>query len=584
MKKIYKLLAVLFGVTFLMSGLAGCNRGDGDVQRVDSQKTQLYVKYYSGGLGNAWLDQCMADFETKFADYSFEEGKRGIQFMKDFEKITIQVDLVAGNPSQLFIMEGSDYNEFVSKGVLMDLTDIVTSPAVTGPDQKESETISSKISAERQSYYNVGTASEPAYYGIPFYESSLSAIYNVDLFDEQGWYLRADADTENMTYEDLQSYEKVYSLFVRPGSDAARSAGPDGKTAAAGEAYGYDDGLPATYKDFQALLTCIVSSSVYPFIWNGYSTDYLTSFALEAWANNSGCDEIKLSLTMGESGKSSLTLVDLNGDGTIKKENGEPVLRSSTEITEDNGYLLHLQEGKLDALSLVKMMIGAGYYGDSFSPSFSHRMAQGYFINGYEKGTVDKPIAMLIDGSWWNSEARTDYTSENERMTKRFATLPLPSPEKRESGEEVRNVKISERSSWMFIKKNCDPAALKAAKMFMSYLQSDEALNTFSVNTDMLRAMDYEVTEQNLNKMSYYGRDNYRLSRAETTDWVDWVPMSDATKSNPSLVEANVWGFSNGSISNPFIYFAENRSATVEDYFLDIYNYYCGDNGSNWTL
>ena len=566
MKIIKKVLSVMLTAAFAASALLGfssCAREGG--QRVDSTKTQINLRYYAGGLGTDWIDAAIKAFEEKYANYSFEEGKVGVQVMKDYVKGAETPDLVKGSTNHVYITENVNYYEFVTKDVMLDLTDLIKDYAATGPDSKESgKTIEEKISDSRKNFYNMGTASDQKYFALPYYESSVSLIYNVDLFDKKGWYLIDGKSAEGMTEEQLKDGQTVYSLFLDSDPTATKSAGPDGIKGTS------DDGLPATYADFQALLTMIEWNGAYSFISNGY-TDYFTPCATEIWATASGLDEISLSMSF--EGKSN-TLLELDANGNVQyDENGNLKFLPETDIIPSNAYMIHQQKGKLDAIEFVKMMMNSSYYADSWSPSFSHRMAQKTFINGYENGTVDKEVAMLVDGSWWNCEAKTDYQSSEERMTKKFATMPIPKPDASQVGENT--VRLSERNSMMFINKNTPENALPAAKTFVSFLQSDEAMSLFSVYTDTLRAMDYKISDENLAKMSYYGRNNYVTSRAETTDWIDWLPTTTVTKLNASMLDTESWGFNNGtSTSAPFTYYKDNKNTDPVDYFRQIWKYY----------
>lgn len=566
MKTLKKTLALMLCAISAASGLAACEGRENGVE-VDTGKTQLYVKYYKGGLGAEWIEQTIADFEAKYANYSFEAGKTGVQIHKDFEKSNIQADLVPESPNHVFLLESMNYYEFYSKGVMYDLTDLVKGYAAIGPDAKETgKTIEMKMSDARKSYYNMGTEAKADYKALPFYESSMSLIYNVDLFEKKGWYF-----AEGMTEDQQKDFAAVYPLFIPAGDTTTKKAnGPDGVYGTA------DDGLPATYADFQALLTVITSSGAVPFISNGYSTDYLTSVATEVWATASGLDEISMNMSLNGS---SNTILDLDGDGNVQyDEQGNVKVLENFEITPSNAYMLHAQKGKLDAIKFVKMLMNAGYYSSSFSPSFSHRMAQKNFINGYENELCDSEIAMLVDGSWWNSEARTDYTTSEERTTKRFANMPIPKPDASQIGENT--VRVSERSSLMFINAYTPANVLPAALEFMSYLQSDEAMNTFSVNTDTLRGMNYEIKAENLEKMTYYGRSNYEMSRASTTDWIEWLPTTLIAKQNTAMLSSNSWGFNDGKETNPFKYYRANATTEATAYFTKIFNHY----KSGWNI
>ena len=105
-------------------------------------------------------------------------------------------------------------------------------------------------------------------------------------------------------------------------------------------------------------------------------------------------------------------------------------------------------------------------------------------------------------------------------------------------------------------------------------------MNTFSVHTDMLRGMNYEIKPENLEKMTYYGQANYEMSRSEKTDWIEWLPTTLIAKQNTAMLSSNTWGFNDGKETNPFKYYRANTSTEPTAYFSKIYNYY--KNG--WNL
>ena len=67
MKVLRKTLALTLCAMSAMSGLVACG-GREPAPNVDDGKTQLYVKYYKGGIGAEWIEQTIADFETKYAN------------------------------------------------------------------------------------------------------------------------------------------------------------------------------------------------------------------------------------------------------------------------------------------------------------------------------------------------------------------------------------------------------------------------------------------------------------------------------------------------------------------------------------
>ena len=559
----------------LLAGAAGCEgRESEDSQApIDSTKTQLYVKYYNGGLRREWLDKICESFENDYANYSFEEGKTGVQIVKDFEKTHVLADNVASSSYNVFVMENVDYFDFISKNAMMDITDVVQGYAPIDASANETKTIESKLFADSKSFYNVGSDSSPRYYGLPFYESSCAINYNIDLFEERGFYFAEGKTAEGMSEDDLNSYEKVGPLFVTSSSDK-KSKGPDGKTGTIeGVDYSWDDGLPATYADFHALLTYMSVDGVTPLIWNGYETGYLTSLALSAWANSSGADQMRNILTFSGT---STKIIDLDAKGNPKKDaDGNYVYADDLSVTAATAAQTHQQQGCLDACNFVSTIMSNSsyYFGQGFKPSFMHTTAQNYFINGTEDATlVEKPIGMLVDGSWWNSEATEDYKGDGKK-TKRFGVMPMPKPTAAQIGED--NVVVSDRDSSIFVNASTPSNLVKAAKTFVAYLNSDRSMNTFSRYTDMVRLMDYELTDETLGSMTYYGKMAYQYFRAPSTKHLDWRPMNQSAASKATALGYRKWGFSiDASNDNPFKIFYEGKASSGEDLFAKINKYY----------
>ena len=86
MKNMVKIFSLLLCLMMTFGFAVGCRRDNSEDQKVDKSKTQLYVKYYNGGFGDEWLNQLCAEFEEMYADVHFEEGKTGVQIMKEFNR------------------------------------------------------------------------------------------------------------------------------------------------------------------------------------------------------------------------------------------------------------------------------------------------------------------------------------------------------------------------------------------------------------------------------------------------------------------------------------------------------------------
>ena len=554
MKKGVKIIAALMSLATCFTVATGCGGRANVDQTTDNTKTQLYVKYYNGGFGEEWLNKLVAEFEAAYANESFEAGKTGVQIMKEFTRGQLTgPSSMKGNRNNVYLMEDVDYYTYASEGVLMDISDVVDDYAITGLNQKETDR---KISAKIPGIYDEFLKIDGKYYALPLFETSINLNYDIDLFEQKCLYFADGKTAEGFTEDDYKDEGKIGELFVADKTDE-RSAGPDGKKGTD------DDGLPATYADFRALTIYMKIVSVTPFVWNGYETGYLTGLINDMWANNEGAEQMKLNFTFDGTAK---TLVDTIGsDGSV-------TLKGDTVITADNKQLLQRQKGKLDALRFAELLLDDGtgrsnsrnYYSKSFESSFLHTNAQNYFIDPEANGIGDNPIGFLVDGGWWYKEAKV--TDRN------IGILPLPKTDASKIG--TPNTKVCDHVSYIFIGNETPAAVVPLAKAFVSFINSDYALQTYTQYTSTMRAMDYEMPEATLATMNAYGRSVYANKKTSDTTVLPWVPVSAAARSNASYLAYRTYGFSvNSADYTPLVYLNDHKDVTPEQYFEQIWTF-----------
>ena len=616
LKRLMAMALCTLSVVGSAMGAVGCNKNNGGEQ-IDNTKTQIKVKYNNGGLGRVWLDTVLAKFEEVYAEVSFEEGKQGVQILKDFAKRNIELSAMKSSDAQVFLLEDLDMWDFGVNGALLDVTDLVTKPAKTSYTTSESETIESKISQTHKNIYNVPTKDHPdgGYYAIPFFDSPMNLNYSVQLFEERGLYLRGEgnfvdengnetseafpeygATADNFTEEDFNNEVKVMNLFVTDANEA-RSYGPNGKTGIInGIDYSVDDGLPATYADFKALLKQMEIVGVTAFVWNDLEPAYLTSHLNGVWANNIGVEQVQVSLTF-EGVVTNVVDLDANGKVQYNSDGSVKVLEEPVTINGDNVDVLHKTKGKLDALEFAKMIVSkdsAGNYRfNEKSLSQNHKDAQNMFID-YESMGQDQPIAFLIDGEWWLRESYdANFNTIDEMHEQKFGILPLPRATREEVGTPVTNV--CDHYSSIFINSNTPENKLEAAKELFSFLQNESSLLTFSYYTNMVRSMQYELSDERLAELGYFSNDpKYASSGREfgyytkniyatrladpTCTITPWQPYSDLTRNKATLLAYRKWAFS-GNIGgeimfNPIITLHANENLSAKEYFEAICKYW----------
>lgn len=166
MKKSKKVVALSMAMTALLTVcFSACQRGNQDVSgdnnsgggniSVNSEKTQLYVFNYDGGIGHVWMDKLISRFEETYKDTEFEEGKKGVQviptYLKDAQSWTGD-GLIAKLPDaqeSIIFTESVYYNDLIEAGVVKDISEWVTTPL---SEYGETRSIADKIRGTQKEY------------------------------------------------------------------------------------------------------------------------------------------------------------------------------------------------------------------------------------------------------------------------------------------------------------------------------------------------------------------------------------------------------------------------------------------------
>ena len=295
-------------------------------QQVDGDKTQLYIGLYDGDLGSEWLKEVISKYEAK---------NPSVQIILNLEKdLYGDANLLTNMPSysnDLYFLNGNTYSNYIAQGRLLEITDVVTSKL-----DGEDKSIEDKMNDSIQKHYEL---SDGKYYAVPFFDAIFGTIYDVDLFEEEGFYFNTDGE------------------LLCDSNNKTLSAGPNG---IAGD---YDDGLPATMSQWKEMVNTMSISGITPYTWTGMYQYYRQRFLTSVWADYEGKENFDLNMS-------------LNGQYTFAGDS------TATDITIQNGYLLQNQKGKEYALEMAKYIIENGYYtSDSFDVYLLNQMNLMYNIH-----------------------------------------------------------------------------------------------------------------------------------------------------------------------------------------------------------
>ncbi len=557
-KNMTRILAILCMAALLVS-LAACNKkgatNDRDAilnEAIDESRTQLYVFNFAGGYGVDWLIAAKQRFEELHKDDVIEEGKKGVQIVINNEKtqgMSLGADIL-DKRDEIYFAEHCYYYALKNLGVLADITEAVTGDLAAFGDAAGT-TIESKLTEGQKDYYSM----DGKYYGIPHYAGYSGIIYNVDLFEEKGYYFKDNYGTP----------AEIEDYFIYSDADV-RSTGPDGKLGT------YDDGLPATYEEFFILCRYIQQSGDTPIMWNGAGhTSYVGNTLDALAADHEGYEQKMLNYTL----TGTATTLGTIQDGKFVKDS------QPTDIASDP-YAIFRQEGKYNALSFFNTIIKEKYYYEdvstgSFNSSFSHTEAQNTFLMAGHDG-VTPNIAMMSEGIWWESEATDTFAgmansmgSEFAKTARNFGLMPMPKADKDHLGKSTL---LDNIYSLCFMKANIAEYKKAIAIEFIKFVNSDASLKEFTTITNTPKALNYTMTNEEMAAMTSFGRSVMNLK--QNSDIVYAFSSNPKFVNNQGQFESSSMYYSriNGtdyqSVSGTFY----DVGVTAEQYFAGMYAYY----------
>lgn len=522
----------------------------------DNTKTQLVVATFDGGLSDKWIFDAASRFEEKYADTSFEDGKKGVQVRvvrsANYGGDNI-LNTIKTEEADVWFTENMNYHDHINYENLADITDIVTDPL---SEYGEDKSIADKIEEGYREFLNIGTDSEPKYYAIPFYDGFYGLTYDKDLFASANLYFKSTGNEKEDSADDLG--------FVTSETDT-KSAGVDGKLGT------YDDGLPATYAQFLKLFDAMREKNITPIVYGGGNAmDYPTRMLASFWAQAEGKEGYNLNNTFNGTADN---LVVLDGSGKVKKNAEGSAQTESVAITVNNGYELQRQESKLQVLQLFEEIVGNG---ENYSSSnLQHTAAQSDFLKGKEDQFTS--YGLLLDGTWWENEANDSFEAlasrfgeEHKRENRNLAFMPLPVPTAEEVGQG--NSLLNLNTSLGFIRSNTD--ILDCAKTFLQFTTTDAELSAFTANVSMTRSLNYELSEEHREKATPYAVGLFEMKNASTVIY----PYSDLEmfQKNQAFFSVERWSWQttldNSEYTNPWlVWLTFEGQYTAEEYFEGMY-------------
>ena len=485
MKQTKKILALALTAITLSMGIvqfSGCKRENFE-ETIDENKTQLIVSNYDGGFGTAWLEDIKERFETAYAETVYEPGKKGVQILLDPNKVEGDAFAWSNTDAQVAFTEKMSTNKLMqmaSLGQLLDVTDVLdTILAQDGVSLPENVVGALKILDGKTIYQ------------IPHYEGGGGIVYDKDLFEEYRLYKSKTGGWTNREEGNL-------------------SVGSDGKEGT------MDDGLPVTYKEFFQLCTRMKQNTIIPFIISGeWKYSYQDLLLEKATLAYDGVQTTEAFLHFNGDTANYVTNITDNADAYF----GYDLTMESASITPENGYLRDQTPGRLYAFEMLNKIVTDKLYSVSgWSSSVSHLDAQDKYLRSTKN---NEPIAMLIDGTWWENEANpvfesmgnlnSSYKKENRNFG--WMSLPTKVDENDTNANNDGLATIDHLNACAIARADVSENIAKLAKDFLKFCYTPAELEAFTVKTGTTRVFNYKISDESYNQLTSYQKDIWQIHK-----------------------------------------------------------------------
>ena len=183
---------------------------------------------------------------------------------------------------------------------------------------------------------------------------------------------------------------------------------------------------------------------------------------------------------------------------------------------------------------------------------------------------------MIMEGSWWENEARNTIANYQETYGERsdYAIMPIPfADEAKAEACGRKHTYLSLSQSFGIVSSQCKN--VKLAKEFMKFLHSDKMLSKFTADTSITRPLNYEVSEDDQANLSTYAKSLIDLKKNSDI----FYPYSSNQFIMDNSQYFTAFNFTwNSKIDkvykHPWMYFSSVKNSTALAYFNGQYEYF----------
>lgn len=454
---LFKLAAIMIAVMMTVS-VSACGRVIED--DVPDGRTLIKISLYCGGWGTEYMDKLIDRMNESQETYWYSrtaDNKSASDEIRD--KIlggVVEADIYVTTPA--------DVEELVVKGKLEDLSDVYN---YTVPG--ESKSIKEKTMS--YDFYQSTFSDANGIYVMPNSVSLNSIVYDHDLFSLMEWLITDDETASGL------------------------SAGADGVEG------NWDDGLPVTYEEYKNLFKNIADDQYIPFVYADTLGFDQYKFTIEAaWAQYEGLENYAMGAMF-------------NGTYTSVSDSTKTIT-----VTPETGYKVYtenLQEGRFKAMQIVYECFENTKYMYTAEKGLTHTDAQGKFILSHK---MQNRIAMLLDGCWWENEAKRNFAedakyngAEYAYGARDFRSLPVPAFDGQNAESNCKHYFYGGAGGATFAVKQSDSVKRQGVIEFLRAYASDENCKQYTKLTGGKFPFEYTMTDSELQELTPYARNVFEI-------------------------------------------------------------------------
>lgn len=558
MKRVFGLITIFIFVISCLGLTVGC----GNNNKKDYTTTITVEPFSGSGFGYEWLQDLGKEWSAINGKYVVDVKTTSYNMSR------YHLDEIKSNTTTTDLYFGAEpyYSEGFYRDYFEDLTDLLDKK----PDGDGGLTVREKIidfdgwkkSASKVIYSNDGSYS----YGSELYMLPYTMTFAGMIFDYKDWlqngYLTYAAVSDKEAVEsqgivcevdgDKLKYVSSVSPLTFAVGEYITTPGKDGK-------YGtYDDGQPITLKEFDTLIRkinakCVGEKNGKAIMYSS-ADEYVHNLTLALFAQYMGMDAY-----------SAIAGFDSHG-AEIELYDG-----SKEVITWENGYKAYSAKGIKEVVEFTHK-----YFSDSAKTYYGTQEtvqgAQGRYI------TNPKSYKILIEGNWFETEAKPLFTKDNPYGTidYRFLLLPEMEGQKGIDGQGKGSFFAADESGAILIRKQQDSEKLAAIKDFLLYVLKEESLTKTTMKTGLIQRYNYTLSNEQISQMTPFLKTCYNIFHDEEN--IKILTYSTDRISSPFPYAVNS-GFYNKAIpvdgySSIVSYFQNYKTASIETVVDKIYNNY----------